>query len=298
MAQVRQAVLNRYQISGVDCDLLLGEINLRTREVASLFEINIGSSETFDTILKKANDALVEMTLRSQQQTTQLQQQASQLEKKAGTLQDLNSALKKVATVDVLTGLANRARFDSFLNEHFVTAIGTRRPLAVLMIDIDKFKLVNDKHGHPAGDAVLKALGRIVGSASRPGDLAARYGGEEMALVLPNTGRHEAAALAETVRRAIAQNPIPVPGGAGPLPITASVGVVALEPAAGPNPFREPAHLVKAADLALYAAKSAGRNCVRVFALGKPGAQGQSPAGATPAPGAPTPATPPAPAAA
>jgi diguanylate cyclase (GGDEF)-like protein len=278
IAQVRQAMLGRYQIPGVECDLLLGEINLRTREVASLFEINIGSAENFETILKKANDALVEMTLRSQHQASQLQQQASQLEKKAGTLQELNTVLKKVATVDALTGLANRARFDAFLTEHFAAGVATRRPLALLMVDIDRFKGVNDKHGHPAGDAVLKALGRLLSGSTRPGDMAARYGGEEMALVLPNTTRNDAASIAEALRRAIAQESIHVPSGAS-LSITASIGVAAMEPATGPVPFREPAHLVKAADLALYAAKSAGRNCVRVFALNKPGGQAQGAGG-------------------
>src|SRR5688572_10273698 len=170
ISHVRQAVLNRYQIAGGQCDLLLDEIGRRTREVASLFEINIGSSETFEVILKRANDTLVEMTLRSQQQ-------ASQLEKKAGTLQEINSALKKVATVDALTGLANRVRFDAVLAEHFASSATNRRPLALLMIDIDRFKGVNDKHGHPAGDVVLKALGRLLSGSTRPGDLAARYGG-------------------------------------------------------------------------------------------------------------------------
>jgi len=197
-----------------------------------------------------------------------------------------------VATVDNLTGLATRARFEGFLNEHFVSAVATRRPLALLMVDLDRFKSVNDKHGHPAGDAVLKAVGKLLSNSARAGDLAARYGGEEMALVLPNTTRQAAAALAESVRRAIAQQPVPLPAGGEPLLVTASIGVVAMEPASAtnpvPSPFREPAHLVKAADLALYAAKSAGRNCVRVFALNRPAAQGQVAPGAH----APTPSSP------
>jgi diguanylate cyclase (GGDEF)-like protein len=266
IAEVRQRMLNRYQMPGEDCDLLLGEINLRTREVASLFEIQIGSAESFEAILKRANEALVEMTLRSQAQASQLQQQATQLEKKAGTLQEMNSVLKKVATVDALTGLANRSRFDAFLTEHFVSAVAQRRPLSLLMVDLDRFKLVNDKHGHPAGDAVLKAVGRLVNGSTRPGDLAARYGGEEMALVLPNTARADAATIADALRKAIAASPIPIPNGHEPLAVTASVGVVAYEPGgAAPSPFREPAHLVKAADLALYTAKKSGRNCVKVF---------------------------------
>jgi diguanylate cyclase (GGDEF)-like protein len=130
------------------------------------------------------------------------------------------------------------------------------------MIDVDHFKAINDRHGHPAGDAVLRHIGPLLMTAARAQDLAARYGGEELCLVLPGTTRATAALIGESVRRAIAARAVVV--GATPLSVTASVGVAAVEPG---DPLKEPAHLLKAADLAVYAAKKGGRNCVRVFSL-------------------------------
>ena len=281
IASVRQQLLTRYQMPGSDVDLLLGEVSKKTREVANLFEINVGSPEDFETILKRANEALVDMTLRTQQQATVLERQASA----AQHLEQQNQVLKKHATTDVLTGLANRTYFDAFIQKQFGATTASGKALSVLMLDVDKFKVVNDKHGHATGDQVLKTLGRILAASAKEGDLAARYGGEEMVLVLPGATRQAAAATAEVLRKAIAARPIDCGNGLA-LPITASVGVATLEP--GATPFREPAHLLKAADLALYAAKSAGRNCVRVFALTKPGA---TPTGAAAtAPPAPAPA--------
>jgi diguanylate cyclase (GGDEF)-like protein len=262
IATVRQTLLTRHQRPGTECDLLLGEISKKTREVASLFEINVGSTEDFETILKRANEALVDMTLRTQQQATVLERQASA----ANHLEAQNLVLKKHATIDPLTGLHNRTYFDAFLQKHFAAALAECKSLSVLMLDVDKFKSVNDKHGHAVGDTVLKALGKLLNASAKEGELAARFGGEEMVLVLPGATRQAAAASAEVVRKAIAARPIDCGNGLA-IPITASVGVAALEPG---TPFKEPAHLLKAADLALYAAKNAGRNCVRVFALGKP----------------------------
>jgi diguanylate cyclase (GGDEF)-like protein len=120
---------------------------------------------------------------------------------------------------------------------------------------------------------VLKALAALLGSAARAQDLAARYGGEELALVLPGTTRATASAIAESIRRAIAARPVRL--GTASVPVTASVGVACLEPG---SPFREPAHLLKAADLAVYNAKNSGRNCVRVFAFPtKPAAAAAAP---------------------
>ena len=248
IAAVRQKCQQMVQMSEADCDAMLDEIGKKTRELASLFEINIGSAVEYETILKKANEALVDITLQSQQQATQLQQQ--------------NQQLKQQATTDALTGLANRACFDQFLADQFAAAKAAKKPLAMLMMDVDKFKSVNDKHGHPAGDAVLRMLGKLLKTAARAQDLAARYGGEEMALILPGTTRQTAAAIAETIRRAIAAKPIPA--GTTSLAITASIGVAAYEP---DGPFTLPAHLIKAADLAVYNAKHSGRNCVKVFSL-------------------------------
>ncbi|MDB5290438.1 MAG: hypothetical protein JWL69_1679 [Phycisphaerales bacterium] len=253
IAHVREFCAAQYEITDVDCDALLEEIGLRTREAASLFEITIGAAANYEAILKKANEALVEITLQSQQHASTLQQQAS-------TLVERNQQLQKQATTDGLTGLSNRAHFDQFLAEQFNAAVEAGKSISLLMMDVDKFKSINDRFGHPAGDLVLKALGQLFAAAARPQDLCARYGGEEMCLVLPSTGRAAAAAIAENIRKAIAAKPIR--NGALSINITASIGVSTHEPG---GPFKSAAHLIKGADLAVYNAKRSGRNCVRVF---------------------------------
>ncbi|HEY8749175.1 MAG TPA: GGDEF domain-containing protein [Tepidisphaeraceae bacterium] len=254
IATVRKTLQERYNVPEAECDVWLDQIGRDTREIASLFEINIGRGTPFEDILKRANETLVELTLQSQQQVT--------------TLRAQNSQLRTQVVLDALTGLANRGRFDQFLADEFAAALLSHQPLSLVLLDIDYFKAVNDKYGHQNGDYVLKALGKLVQTAVRPTDLAARYGGEEIALVLPGTPRGIAATIAETVRRAVQSHRIISAG--VKIEVTASFGVASLEAGAS---LREPAHLLKAADLALYAAKNSGRNCVRVFsnkALSKP----------------------------
>lgn len=249
IAAVRQQAAASWGLKEADCDALLDEIGKKTREVATLFEINIGSSVEYDAILKKANETLIELALRTQQQAQQLQVQ--------------NQQLRQRATTDALTGLANRGEFDQFMQARFLESTQKQQPISLLMMDVDRFKSVNDTHGHQAGDAVLAYLGKLLKSAARPQDLAARYGGEEMALILPGTSRNTAAAIAETIRRTLEARPVPVAPGKA-LRITASIGVASWEPG---SPLTAAAQLIKAADLAVYNAKHGGRNCVKVFAL-------------------------------
>jgi two-component system cell cycle response regulator len=170
-------------------------------------------------------------------------------------------ALRRLATRDELTGLANRREYDRILSEEEERARRFGHPLALVIVDLDRFKAVNDSHGHGAGDAVLREAARRVAASIRTVDRAARIGGEEFALILVQT---DGAAALEVARRAIVavgRGPIDAGGGLM-LKVTASAGVAEL-PADGASA----AELFAAADRALYAAKERGRN--RAVAAGE-----------------------------
>jgi diguanylate cyclase (GGDEF)-like protein len=253
IAEVRARFAKLCNLTEADSDALLNEIGTRTKEVASLFEINLGAAADFEAVLKRASEALEEIMSRSQTQASQTQ---------ASQTQEPSVDLKPTAATDAQSGLANRAHLDRFLAGQFTEARTGAQPVSLLLLDVDQLKAVNDKHGAPAGDQVLQSLGKLLNSVARPQDLAARYGGEALCLVLPGTSKSLAATIAESVRRAIAAKPVPLPKTA--VSITVSIGVATLEPN---GPFREVGHLLKAVELALYAAKKSGRNCVRVFTL-------------------------------
>jgi len=164
-----------------------------------------------------------------------------------------------MALTDALTGLASRRHF---LAEAARELSRARRghALSFLMLDVDHFKAINDTHGHAIGDRVLVELGRTLRAVLREADLAGRLGGEEFGVLLPDADAALARAVAERARAALAAARVPMDG-AGPLGFTVSVGVATLEP--GDD---EAATLIARADAALYDAKRAGRNCVRVAA--------------------------------
>ena len=163
-------------------------------------------------------------------------------------------ALAALARRDPLTGLANRRALEEALAREVGRAARDGAPLAVVALDVDHFKRVNDAHGHAAGDAVLAAVAARAAEALRAGDLLARIGGEEFAALLPGATLEAAAEVAERVRARIGA--APVPAGEARLAVTVSAGVAALAPA------EDGAALLARADARLYAAKRAGRDRV------------------------------------
>jgi diguanylate cyclase (GGDEF)-like protein len=171
-----------------------------------------------------------------------------------------NIELSVAATTDSLTGISNRRCFDAVLVDEASRAERSGSGLSVFLLDIDSFKEFNDSYGHVAGDECLVLVAKaFAATLRRPADFVARYGGEEFVAVLPQTSVVAAATLAEVVRKRIHDMRI-VHESASAGVVTVSIGVAGYSADAA----RPPEALVRAADAALYAAKSAGRNCVRV----------------------------------
>jgi len=187
----------------------------------------------------------------------------------------LQQDFRLLAYSDSMTGLDNFRQFEKTLAEELSRAERYSRPLSVILLDIDHFKFFNDTLGHQAGDALLGQLGVVLRNALRNVDKPARYGGEEFVIICPETGAEEARLIAERIRRNVADTPFVLPSkddggnpqdrsqdrrGVETVHVTISLGCVTF-----PTDAHTPRDLVKKADIALYAAKEAGRNAVRVY---------------------------------
>ena len=181
---------------------------------------------------------------------------------------------RELALVDELTGLANRRALEGILPEEVARALRHRRPLSILMADVDHFKSINDTYGHPAGDEVLRQMAQLLTQRLRSIDKAVRYGGEELLVVLPETVAEEARQVAERFRQAIAKHEFTVGAKDGEPPVvlrlTASIGVAGL-----PENADTLERLVEVADRALYDAKRRGRNRVVMAEPMAPGGVGE-----------------------
>jgi diguanylate cyclase (GGDEF)-like protein len=173
-------------------------------------------------------------------------------------LEDQKILLREQTLTDSLTGLRNRRFFDERLAEEFARAQRYSDPVSLMMIDLDHFKLVNDRWGHPVGDAVLQETAAVIRASMRDPDVCARYGGEEFAVILPKAHLPGALSVADRVWRAVGANVHPAPDGVGEVRITASIGI-ALYPSDG---ITSAELLLRYADEALYRAKAVGRNTI------------------------------------
>lgn len=200
------------------------------------------------------------LLLVSQLRTHQLRRRSHELERavieKTAALQEANRRLAELAWRDELTALYNRRHFEEALAEEWARAHRTRSPIALVMVDIDHFKSLNDTLGHVAGDRALRAVADVIKAcARRPGDVAARYGGEEFVVLLPGANLDAAEGLARRVCREIASRAVEMEGSF--IRYTISAGVAAMEPG-----IDDVDTLVRRADAAMYAAKHSGRNRV------------------------------------
>jgi diguanylate cyclase (GGDEF)-like protein/PAS domain S-box-containing protein len=192
----------------------------------------------------------VDLTERKQREQ-QVRDQTIALEFQKVELEKANAELEALATTDGLTGLQNHRALWERLNEEYERASRHGSSLSLILIDVDHFKLFNDKHGHLAGDVVLRAIGNILRECARETDIMARYGGEEFVVVLPETDLAGATAFADRLRVAVSTHLWSVQ------PVTASFGVSGLQPGDTSG-----ADIVSRADIALYRSKLAGRNRV------------------------------------
>jgi two-component system, cell cycle response regulator len=209
-----------------------------------------------DYITKPIEFAELKARLRSMLRIKRLQEE---LEERERELLEANERLRHMSRTDALTGLENRRSIERHLDTMFAHGVRLNEPLACVMCDLDRFKSVNDDHGHHAGDAVLKQFAAILKVAAREIDIAGRFGGEEFIMLLPGTVLDAAVTFAERVRKDVESHTFVFEGGS--IHRTASFGV-----AGWPHPrVMDCDGIVRSADDALYVAKETGRNKVVRF---------------------------------
>ncbi len=245
-----------FELEKDDATEWIDEINTAAEQMSRLFKLpEAGEARPVSDLMHEASERLLEHQM--------------QMDQKEELLVREQDRLMHEALTDGLTGVANRKKFDMFLQETFATALKEDGSMGVILLDADKFKNLNDTLGHQAGDAVLVELAKRVSAVVKDKGLAARYGGEEFAVVLPGMTAGEAGTVAEQIRRAVGASAFDitnVPCKANSVEVTVSCGVSAREPGTS-DVLKSAATLLRASDKAVYAAKNAGRNRVKILRL-------------------------------
>lgn len=257
----RAAAVHAAEVIGLHSDALDDLLRLLPQMVADgakIFARDVGPQPSIDELAYDANIRLVQINGEYEQMVTALQAAVKEADALTCKLQEANERLRILAEHDPLTGLVNRRVFNSKFQSHVTQAADKKTYLSVAMLDLDRFKKVNDQYGHDMGDQVLKVVAEVLKDSVRGMDIVARFGGEEFVVVLPNTDSEEAATVFEAIRARIEATRIVLGGVA--IRVTASIGGAGVAVHAAQEQAKG---LLKRADAALYVAKAEGRNrCV------------------------------------
>jgi len=241
--------------------LIAGQLEHSKDHVASLRDTNVHLASVTDiSELREVVRALIIKNEKNESETRDLESRLKEAQDQTASLRLRLSQAEKLASLDPLTSVANRRRFEQFIATEVARSHENGTPLCLIMTDIDHFKNVNDRHGHSAGDRVLKAFADLLSKSVRGADLVARYGGEEFAVVLPQTPMGDAFGIAERIRSIFALH-----GGTRDTNakefgnLTASFGVAEIRDG------EPPSALIQRADQMLYEAKNTGRNRTMIW---------------------------------
>ncbi|MBN2645439.1 MAG: GGDEF domain-containing protein [Desulfuromonadaceae bacterium] len=250
--------LKKRGVKDQDTDQLIQNVFVNSVQILSLFDIPAEQMRTPEELLQEANEKLSTLNMASSQLLNQYECERERIIRQSEKLSAANVELSRMAFQDCLTGLYNLRYFHDFFDRELRRAQRYHNHFALALFDLDDFKLINDTYGHMAGDIVLKQVAKIAQTTLRSTDLIVRYGGEEFAIIFPETGLQEAVEIADRLRQAIRNAEIEVEAGQH-VRVTTSFGVVHYSPE---DKQQDKKGLIRMADEALYAAKRAGKDRV------------------------------------
>ncbi|MBA3037668.1 MAG: GGDEF domain-containing protein [Desulfobacterium sp.] len=262
ITEIKALIGGKYQKTKEEIDSLIDAVAKKSIEIFSLFEIEANDMTPYSQIIEEVNEELVKLNLSYEELLIKYKEAKNQADSVAKRLQVVNEKLKAVSIRDGLTGLYNHVYFQKHLDIELSRTIRYRKPISLMMLDLDYFKKINDAHGHRIGDIVLKKISALILNQVRISDITSRYGGEEFAIILPETELKDAAVLAERIRTSVEQNEIMTDSNT--VKVTISIGVATYIPA---SKILSKSELLDAADSALYASKHSGRNKLSMVKL-------------------------------